>query len=89
MTLGNVGQVGYDVGHDVGHKRMCCAVLCLGAQLCQTVFHSMHCTCQAPLSLGILQSRMLEWIAVPFSRGSSEPRDQIQVSRIAGGFFTV
>ena len=31
---------------------------------------------------------MLEWVAFPFSRGSSQPRDQIQVSCIAGGFFT-
>ena len=30
----------------------------------------------------------MEWIAFPFSRGSSQPRDQTQVSRIAGGFFT-
>ena len=32
--------------------------------------------------------RMLEWVAFPFSRGSSQPRDQAQVSHIAGGFFT-
>ena len=37
---------------------------------------------------GILQARILEWAAFPFSRGSSQPRDQTQVSRIAGGFFT-
>ena len=37
---------------------------------------------------GILQVRILEWIAFPFSRGSSQPRDQTQVSRIAGRFFT-
>ena len=37
---------------------------------------------------GILQARILEWVAFPFSRGSSQPRDQTQVSRIAGGFFT-
>ena len=37
---------------------------------------------------GILQTRILEWVAVPFSRGSSPPRDQTQVSHIAGGFFT-
>ena len=36
----------------------------------------------------ILQTRILEWVAVPFSRGSSQPRDQIQVFRIAGGCFT-
>ena len=38
---------------------------------------------------GILQARILEWVAVPFSRGSSQPRDQTQVSCIASGFFTV
>ena len=37
---------------------------------------------------GILQARILEWVAAPFSRGSSQPRDQTQVSLIAGGFFT-
>jgi len=38
---------------------------------------------------GILQVRILEWVAVPFSRGSSQPRDQTQVFHIAGGFFTI
>ena len=33
---------------------------------------------------GILQARLLEWVAVPFSRGSSQPRDRTQVSCIAG-----
>ena len=37
---------------------------------------------------GILQARILEWVAFPFARGSSQPRDQTQVSRIAGRFFT-
>ena len=37
---------------------------------------------------GILQARVLEWVAVPFSRRSFQPRDRIQVSYIAGGFFT-
>ena len=36
----------------------------------------------------ILQARLLEWVAFPFSRGSSQPRDRTQVSCIAGGFFT-
>ena len=35
-----------------------------------------------------LQARILEWVAVPFSRGSSRPRDHTQVSRMAGGLFT-
>ena len=38
---------------------------------------------------GISQARMLEWIAIPFSRGSSQPRDWTHISCIAGGFFTV
>ena len=37
---------------------------------------------------GILQARILEWVAFPFSRGSSQPRDRTQVSHIAGGVFT-
>ena len=37
---------------------------------------------------GILQSQILEWVAFPFSRGSSQPRDRTQVFCIAGGFFT-
>ena len=37
---------------------------------------------------GILQARILEWVAVPFPRGSFQPRDWTQVSHIAGGFFT-
>ena len=37
---------------------------------------------------GILQARILEWVALPFSRGSSQPRDRTQVSRTAGRFFT-
>ena len=37
---------------------------------------------------GILQARILEWVAFPFSRGSSQPKYLTQVSHIAGGFFT-
>ena len=37
---------------------------------------------------GIFQARTLKWVAFPFSRGSSQPRDQTQVSHIAGRFFT-
>ena len=47
--------------------------------LCDPVGYTVH---------GILQARILEWVAFPFSRGSSQPRDQIQVSHITGGFFT-
>ena len=45
--------------------------------------------CQAPLSMGILQARILEWIAMSSSRGSSQPRDRTQISCITCGFFTI
>ena len=39
---------------------------------------------QASLSMGLLQARILEWVALPFSKGSSEPRNRTQVSHTAG-----
>ena len=39
--------------------------------------------------MGILQARRLEWVAMPSSKGSSQPKDPTQVSHIAGEFFTV
>ena len=53
------------------------------AQLCSTLCDPMDHTVH-----GILQARILEWVAFPFSRGSSQPRDGIQVSCLAAGFFT-
>ena len=44
---------------------------------------------QAPLSLGILQARILDGVVMPSSRGSYQARDQTQVSCIAGRFFTI
>jgi len=43
----------------------------------------------ARLLMGILQARIPEWVAMPSSRGSSQPRDGTQVPGIAGRFFTV
>ena len=48
-----------------------------------------HGLYMAPLSMRILQTRILEWVAMPFSKGSSQPRGQTQASCIAGWFFTV
>ena len=53
------------------------------AQLCPTLCNPMDYTVH-----GILQARILEWVAFPFSRGSYQPRDRNQVSHIAGRFFT-
>ena len=46
-------------------------------------------THQAPLFMEILQARILKWVAMPFSRGSSQHRDWTQVSGFEGGFFTI
>ena len=51
--------------------------------------HGLYVTHQAPLSMGILQARILEWVAMSSSRGSPQPRDRTPVSHIAGGFLTV
>ena len=48
----------------------------------------MHCSLPGSSVRGIYQARILEWVAVPFSRRSSQPRNQTRVSFIAGGFFT-
>ena len=55
------------------------------ARLFETPGASPH---QAPLSVGLLQASILEWVAMPSSRGSSQPRDRTRVSCIAGRFFT-
>ena len=85
-------------GRSEGKKRLCsfavwlslcCVLLIQGcpqkvkaqiAQSCLTLcYHTVH---------GILQNRILEWVAFTFSRASSQPRDRSQVSCIAGRFFT-
>ena len=64
--------------------------LCMPAkslQSCPTLCDLMGCSPGSSVH-GILQAIILEWVALPYARGSSWPRDQIWVSRIAGGFFT-
>ena len=52
------------------------------------IFHNICVVRPHGLVHGILQVRILEWVAFPFFRGSSQPRDQTHVSCIVGGFFT-
>ena len=58
----------------------------LVAQSCLTLCDPTDCSSSVH---GILQARILEWVAILFARGSSWPRDQIQVSCTAGRFFTI
>ena len=66
-----------------------CQTLNTGKEVKVKVIQSCLTLCGPPASSahGILQARMLEWIAIPFSRGSSWPRDGTPVSCIAGRFF--
>ena len=60
----------------ITHTGKCKLLSCV--RLCDPVDYTVH---------GILQARILEWVAFPFSRGSFQPGDQTQVSQIAGGFL--
>ena len=67
------------------------SVKVLVTQSCPTLCDPMDCSSPGSSVHGILQARILEWVAVPSSRGSSQPRDGTQVSMppaVAGTFFT-
>ena len=57
--------------------------------LCPTLCNTMDCSPPGSTIHGILQARILEWVAIPFSRGSSQPRNRNHVSHIAGRFSTI
>ena len=59
------------------------------AQSCPTLFDPMDCSLPRSSVHGIFQARVLEWVAISFSRGSSQPRDRIWVSCFVGRHFTV
>ena len=65
------------------------SVLCLVIQSCLTLCDPMGCSLPGSSVNGILQERILEWVAIPFCRESSQHRDGSQVSCIAGRFFTI
>ena len=66
-----------------------CMSDCVCAQSCQTLCNSMGCSPPGSSVHGILQARILEWVAISFSRGSSWPRDGTGSPGLEGGFFTV
>ena len=67
---------------------MCVCVCVLLVQLCPVLCDRTDCSLPGSSVLGIFQARILEWITIPFSKGSSQPRDQTWVSCIAGKVFT-
>ena len=64
-------------------------VVVLVTQSCPTLCDPINCIPPGSSVHGILQARILEWIVIPFSRGSSQLRDTTQVSCIASRFFTI
>ena len=72
---------GFVVKPDLNH-------ICLVAQSCPTLCDLRDCSLPGSFVHGILQARIQEWVAFPFSRASSQRRDRTQVCHIAGGFFT-
>ena len=85
---------GHRVWHDIGTQStettglnpMKKKVKVLVAQSCPTLCDSMDCSPPGTSVHGILQARILEWSAIPFSKGSSQPRDRTWVLGIAGRF---
>ena len=72
-------------GAQVPMSAGCC---CLVAQLCLTLCDPVDCRLPGSCVHGILQARILEWVAISFSRGSSQARDQTWVTCIVSRFFT-
>ena len=86
-TFGSYGDVHYcDCDADTSFIWLLCAKL---FQSCPIFCNPVDCSPQGSSVHGILQTRILKWVAIPFSRGSSQLRDQTQVSHIASRFFTI
>ena len=72
------------------HHISICYCYCWVIESCQTLWDPMDCSPPGSSVHGIFQARALEWVAISFSRGSSQPRDQTLVFHItctAGRFF--
>ena len=67
---------------------VCVCVCMLVAQSCLTLCNSMDCNLSGSSIHGIFLARILEWVAISFSRESSQPRDPTHISCIAGGLLT-
>ena len=69
---------------------ICCCCYCLVTQLCPTLCDPMDCSPQGSSVHGFSQARILEWVAISFSRASSQHRNQTHISCVsctAGGWI--
>ena len=89
FTTGNIWKQPKCSSADDKENMVCVYVfVCmLGIQSCLTLYKPMDCGPPVSSVHGILQALILEWVAISFYRGSSQPRDQTQVPCIAGRFF--
>ena len=72
------------------HNELCNSLcMCEVAQSCPTLCDPVDCSLPGSSLHGILQARILEWVAISFSRGSSQPRNGTWVSRIVGRCFNL
>ena len=80
-------------GLTLPHSLLICpflwAIVVLVTQSCPTLCDPMDCRLPCSSVHGILQVRIQDWVAIPFSRGSSQPKNRTQVSCITGRFFTI
>ena len=90
MTCGLFSVLCCHKPHSCDHScvYVCVCVCVLVAQLYPTLCDPLGYNLPGSSVHGILQARILEWVAISFSRGSSQPRDQTRVSCITGIFFT-
>ena len=80
----------YTIWHVRASWTICSLCVCvLATQSCPTLWDPMDCNPPGFSVHGILQACILEWIAMPSSRGASQPRDQTQISCIAGRLFSI
>ena len=92
----SIGRGFAGISHSASLEPSLCMCVCVCVCVCvwvtqwrPTLFDPMDCSPPDSSVRGILQARIPEWVAMSFSRGSAWPRDWIQVSCIAGRFFTI
>ena len=88
MSVMETGE-GLEVGFPGGGWGAVEGVKVKVAQSCPTLCDPMDCSLPHSSVHGIFQARVLEWVAISFSRGSSRPRDRTQISGIVGRCFTI
>ena len=85
MRLPNVTRSPKLLLYDVRSELCVCYAVLSHSVVSDTFVTPWTAACQAPLFMGILQAIILEWVSVPFSRGSFQPRDLTQVSCTVSG----